>query len=137
MTRVQSIAELQRCVWCGVRIRDGMACGAVSAKLNHPVDSKVGIIKVSLPACGRIITFVVAPEDSPAKKDGWDGGFVVCSDECGTDLSLALRNEGIGVGHGSSSRLVVGGKAAWAVRSADKRRTSTVRDEKDVAAQDQ
>jgi len=36
---------------------------------------------------------MVVSEDSPAKRDGKDAMFQVCSDACGRELQDALRND--------------------------------------------
>jgi hypothetical protein len=99
-TRKQTQAQLQdywlsRCGWCGREIGEAQPVIGISMKYRNQADyrqnqGKIVQFEVS---SGRIVVAGVVKPDSPAKKEGKDVIFMVCSDRCGHELSAAMRHE--------------------------------------------
>ena len=67
----------------------------ISMKFRDPSDyqrHKGKIVEFEL-ATGRMIVAGVVKPDSPARREGKDVIFMVCSDQCGNELMAAMREE--------------------------------------------
>ena len=85
-----------RCAWCQEEIPEGHEVLGVPAKLRPGQVRKewAGTIQpLRLVVARRTVPMMVVSEDSPAKRDGKDAMFMVCSDACGRELQDALRND--------------------------------------------
>ncbi len=89
---------LKRCAWCGKVIPPNREVIAVRTRLHALAYRlvKPGTIQpLHLPKAGKTVAIIVVALDSPAKREGVDAVFQVCSDACGIALQTALRDEGI------------------------------------------
>lgn len=87
---------LNACAWCGSRIPEDSEVFAIGAKLKPGIDltkDEGTIIPLKLERIDKVLPAIVPTADSPAKKEGKDLLFKVCSDECGTALDEALKHE--------------------------------------------
>jgi hypothetical protein len=85
-----------RCAWCEEEIPEGHEVLGVPAKLRPEQVRKewAGTIQpLRLVWAQRTLPMMVVSEDSPAKRDGKDAMFMVCSDSCGRALQAALRKD--------------------------------------------
>jgi hypothetical protein len=85
-----------RCAWCQQKIPEDHAVIGVPIKFR-PGQAQEGwagtIQPLRLVLAQRTVPMMVVSEDSPAKRDGKDAMFQVCSDACGRELQDALRND--------------------------------------------
>jgi hypothetical protein len=82
------------CAWCKRQIPPDAPVYAIKAKARAGVELLPGgsFLRLHLDtAPGEIITGVVVPDDSDAKREGWDLVFPACSEECGGELLDALQ----------------------------------------------
>lgn len=80
------------CGWCGEPLEEG----AEIVTLGASVDSKEMLRDVEgeiipLPVGDRSVDAIVVTADSPAKQEGRDLVFIVCSEECASQLREALN----------------------------------------------
>ena len=72
-----------------------MPCIGISMKFRDPSDyqrHKGKIVEFEL-ATGRMVVAACVKPESPAKREGKDVIFMVCSDQCGNELVAAMREE--------------------------------------------
>jgi hypothetical protein len=89
---------MKRCAWCGTVIPAGCECFGVKMRLRPEAYRlvKFGAVQpMVLPKAGKTVAIIVVALDSPAKRQGVDAMFQLCSDACGIALQKALRDEGI------------------------------------------
>jgi hypothetical protein len=99
-TRKQTQAQLRdywlsHCGWCRREIGEDKPVIGISMKYRDPKDYRRyqgKVVQFGLSSGRTVIAGVVKP-DSPAKKEGKDVIFMVCSDRCGHELSAAIRQE--------------------------------------------
>ncbi len=87
---------MEVCAWCGKKIPPGQEVLALSAKAAGNIDLTAvagTMVPVDFVVCGKTIPTMIAAKDSPAKKDGKDLLFMVCSETCGDALRPALVEE--------------------------------------------
>ena len=94
--QIPATEVIKACAWCRTRIPPDAEHIAISARVRLGVDLRgtegtaVPLALVSIP---KTIYAIVPPRDSPARKDGKDLVFVVCSDHCGIALQTALGED--------------------------------------------
>jgi hypothetical protein len=87
---------LGHCGWCNRKIGEEGERIAIKARFR---DNKVyrknegRMISFALADAGRTVVAYVVTGDSPAKKEGKEVIFQVCSDRCGLELSSAISKE--------------------------------------------
>lgn len=89
---------LNTCAWCGTLIPEDTEVFSLTGKLKPGVDLKGAegtVIPLTLEIIDKVVLAIVPTADSPAKKEGKDIPFMVCSDECGSALGEALAQEGV------------------------------------------
>jgi len=87
---------LSSCAWCHGYISDDMEVFGAGAKLKPNVDLseyESHCIQIGLISEERPIYMMVTAQGSDAKKDGKDGMFLFCSEECGEKLKDVLEKE--------------------------------------------
>jgi len=85
-----------RCAWCREEIPEDHEVIGLSMKFRPGQARRewAGTIQpLRLVLAQRTVPMMVVGEDSPAKRDGKDAMFRVCSDACGRELQAALRDE--------------------------------------------
>jgi hypothetical protein len=98
--RKQTQAQLRdywvsHCGWCRREIGENQPVIGISMKFRNQTDyrQKQGkIVQFGL-SSGRKVIAGVVKLNSPAKKEGKDVIFMVCSDRCGHELTAAMRLE--------------------------------------------
>ena len=88
--------EVYRCAWCGKRIRSGAAVYGLGVKLREGLEYPGGVGRVTsveLPLHGRSFQCMVTADDSQARLEGWDLIFMLCGEDCGSELREVLREE--------------------------------------------
>ena len=86
----------QRCAWCEKAIHDDDEVFAIERRLREEavLEREPGTIQpVFLPQTGKILPLIVVAADSPAKQEGKDAVFQVCSKLCGQSLKETLGKE--------------------------------------------
>jgi hypothetical protein len=97
---------LNTCAWCGALIPEDTEVFSLSAKLKPGVDLKKDegtVMPLTLELIHKVVLAIVPRADSPAKKEGKDVLFMICSDDCGTALREAL-NQVVGLVEDIQSR---------------------------------
>jgi predicted nucleic acid-binding Zn ribbon protein len=87
---------LSHCAGCGSRITEENEVFGVGAKFRPGVnlsDYEGHCIEITLLSREKPIAMMVTVTGSDAKRDGKDGMFLVCSEQCGVKLKELLRNE--------------------------------------------
>ena len=87
---------MEVCAWCGKKIPPDHEVLALSAKATGDVDLSAAagtIVPIYFVLADKTIPTMIAALDSPAKKDGKDLLFMVCSETCGDALQPALAEE--------------------------------------------
>jgi len=87
---------LSRCAWCRNHISDDIEVFGVDVKLKPDVDLseyESHCIQISLVSEEKPIYMMVTAQGSEAKKEGKDGMFLLCSEECGEKLKNVLAKE--------------------------------------------
>lgn len=83
---------LSRCAWCQGPLDVPFAqCVKVKDRSKIPAEGLVLFPITDAPHC--LVPAIVCTEDSPAKAEGWDCVFALCSEACATNLRNALRQE--------------------------------------------
>jgi hypothetical protein len=86
---------ISHCGWCRREIGEDVPSIGISMKFRDPSDyqrQKGKIIQFEL-ATGRMVVAGCVKPDSPARREGKDVIFIVCSDQCGNELMAAMREE--------------------------------------------
>ncbi|WP_066196628.1 MULTISPECIES: hypothetical protein [Gracilibacillus] len=84
------------CAYCGKKIGDNQSLKAIDVKFHKGFDysNREGeVVSIYFHTLKRKVPMIVTTADSPAKEQGQDGLFVVCSNLCGKKLQSALRQE--------------------------------------------
>ncbi|MBV8101824.1 MAG: hypothetical protein JOZ31_21985, partial [Verrucomicrobia bacterium] len=79
---------LSHCGWCRRKIGEDVPVIGISMKFRDPSDyhrHKGKIVEFEL-VTGRMVVAGVVKPDSPARREGKDVIFMVCSDQCGNEL---------------------------------------------------
>jgi hypothetical protein len=87
---------LKRCAWCAQEIVEDHEVFGISMKFRPGQARPEWAGKVQplqLVVSARTVPMMVCGADSPAKRDGKDALFQVCSDACGKELQKALQRE--------------------------------------------
>ena len=87
---------LSQCAWCHNHISEDMEVFGAGAKLKPDVDLseyESHCIRIELVSEEKPIYMMVTAQGSEAKKDGQDGMFLFCSEECGKKLKAVLEKE--------------------------------------------
>ena len=85
-----------RCAWCAKRIPHDAEVFGISVRLRKEAFQEVdpGTIQpLFLGMAGKTVAMMVVTDDSPAKQDGKDAMFQLCSEDCAKALQTALREE--------------------------------------------
>jgi hypothetical protein len=85
-----------KCGWCGDEIPEDTEFFGIGAKARPDIDIKElrgSVIDIFLTRRDRNVQAKVVTEDSPAKKEGKDLLFVVCSESCAEALRQAVGRE--------------------------------------------
>ena len=84
-----------RCAYCDKEIdQDSEVFGVALMVEGYDLKDLEGeMISVYLEEANRSIPAIVATEDSEAKKDGGDIGFMTCSESCAQSLTTTLQKE--------------------------------------------
>ena len=103
MSRPPRPARLRRhdagesvCAWCERVIPEGREVLGVGAKALPGVDRRRHqgrAMRLHLVAADRSVRAMVTGADSPARREGHDLYFMVCSEACGAALRAALAEE--------------------------------------------
>lgn len=84
------------CAWCSKKIRENDPLSAIDIKLLKGMDlsDKEGeIVPIYFKELDKNVPMIVTTSDSEAKKNGQDGLFVVCSQDCGNKLKNVVGKE--------------------------------------------
>ena len=87
---------MKRCAWCAARIRSHQPVFGISVRLHEAAFQEVtpgDLAPMLLPALGKVVPMIVVTEDSPARQEGKDAIFQLCSESCAEALQQALRAE--------------------------------------------
>lgn len=85
-----------RCAWCTRRISANQKVFGIELRLRPEAFREFdrGTVQpLLLAASGRTVPMMILREDSPAKLDGKDALFQLCSEMCAVNLQQALRLE--------------------------------------------
>lgn len=85
------------CAWCGGDIPEGEEVFAIGAKLKEGIDFHTsgaadGYFMLVVLG-GRKVPVIVTGQNSEARRQGNDWMFMTCSEECATELKVALEIE--------------------------------------------
>ena len=86
----------RECGWCGCSIDDDDPVVAVGARVHEGIDlSRVEgkVIEIAFTVAGKTVLAAVTGFQSEAKIEGKDIIFMVCSDDCGSQLRLVFADE--------------------------------------------
>jgi hypothetical protein len=87
---------LGHCGWCNLRIGHEDERISINAKFQDQKDYRKNegrVVSFTLADAGRTVVASVVTRDSPAKEEGKDVIFQVCSDRCGDELTVAMNKE--------------------------------------------
>ena len=87
---------LSKCTWCQSHITDHMEVLGLGAKLKPDVDLseyESHCIQIGLVSEEKPVRMMVTAQGSPARNNGKDGMFLVCSEGCGEKLKSVLEKE--------------------------------------------
>ncbi len=85
-----------RCAWCAQKILANQKVFGIELRLRPEAFREVdpGTVQpLLLAASGRTVPMLILREDSPAKQEGKDALFQLCSEPCAVNLQQALRLE--------------------------------------------
>ena len=85
-----------RCAWCSQRICEDKERFKISIRLRQEAFQEFdpGTVQpLLLYQAGKTVPMMVLGEDSPAKEDGKDAMFQLCSESCAKKLQSALKRE--------------------------------------------
>ena len=91
-----SATATNTCAWCGKHIPKDTEIFSLGAKTKAGVDLTPhagGVFPLLLMKPRRTIMAIVPLHDSPAKKEGNDLLFALCSQSCGQALKQALQQQ--------------------------------------------
>ena len=84
------------CAWCEKLIKDDQECFAVPGRAKKDIDIKGyegQFVELSLIVSNKIIPVFIVPQNSDAKKSGYDFVCMACSEKCADSLKITLQNE--------------------------------------------
>jgi hypothetical protein len=87
---------LSKCVWCQRHISEDMEVFGCGVKLKPGVDLSEyenHCIQIGMVSEEKPIYMMVTAQGSEAKKEGKDGMFLICSEECAEKLKSAVQKE--------------------------------------------
>jgi hypothetical protein len=86
---------MNRCAWCGKLVPEDAPCFGISAKIRPEVDlgGEGPLVEMTLELTDKKTYAIRTTADSPAKQEGWDLVFFLCSAECAHKLHNALEQE--------------------------------------------
>jgi hypothetical protein len=90
---------IKRCGWCGKRIPQDAEVFGLRCKYMPGTDisgPETRAIALYVHAVRRWVPAIVPAQGSPAKQEGTDLVFAVCSDSCGKSLKAALAEKLLG-----------------------------------------
>jgi len=100
MAKPKQRAELKSsmfaCAWCLTKISDDTEIFSLGTKALPGIDlsdHEGKFIPLHLSLAKKTVNGLVVIKASPAKKDGYDIVFALCSAGCGRALKAALQNE--------------------------------------------
>lgn len=85
-----------RCAWCVKRIPAEAEAFGISIALRKEAFREIqpGTVEpLLLYQAGKTVPMMIVTDDSPAKRDGKDAVFQLCSEDCARALQTALRAE--------------------------------------------
>lgn len=85
-----------RCSWCMKKIKEDKPCYGLNVKFASGVafDEKDGkIISLHLKTRNTSVPLIIVADDSEAKRNGQDGIFALCSENCGTKMKETITKE--------------------------------------------
>ncbi len=94
--RVPAEKALERCSWCGRRIKSNVPVFGFGGKQRPGVDLtqyEGSAIMISLATVPKEVICMVAAPDSPAKAEGKDFLFMVCSESCASEMKPVMDSE--------------------------------------------
>jgi hypothetical protein len=87
---------MDHCAWCRSEIGEEDERIAVKMRFRDQKDygkNEGKVIQFELSEAPHSVAALVVTRDSPAKKEGKDVLFQVCSDSCRTELTEAIKRE--------------------------------------------
>ena len=94
--RVPAKKALGRCSWCGKRIKDDAPVFGFGGRKRPGIDLREyegSAILISLATVSKEVTCMVTAADSPAKADGKDFMFMICSEGCADEMKSVMDAE--------------------------------------------
>jgi len=88
--------RLGHCGCCNRRMGEEGERIAIKARFRDQKDHQKNegrVVSFTLEDAGRTVVAYVVTRDSPAKKEGKEVLFQVCSDRCGLELTAAMNKE--------------------------------------------
>lgn len=85
-----------RCAWCTKRIPEDQEVFGISVALRSEAfqEFEPGTVQpLLLFKAGKTVPMMIVTDDSPAKHEGKDAVFQICSRECAKALQAALQTE--------------------------------------------
>jgi hypothetical protein len=86
---------MNRCAWCSKRVQEDAPCYGISAQTRPEVDlgEEGPLVEITLELTDKKTYAIRTTADSPARQEGWDLIFFLCSEECAHKLHDALEQE--------------------------------------------
>jgi len=94
--RVPDQTALGRCSWCGRKIKSHEPVYGFGGRKRPGVDIteyEGSAILISLATVQKEVICMVTPPDSPAKADGKDFMFMICSEACADEMKSVMDAE--------------------------------------------
>jgi hypothetical protein len=88
--------RLGHCGWCNRRMGEEGERIAIKARFLDQKEYRKNegkVVSFTLADAGRTVVAYVVTRDAPAKKEGKEVIFQVCSDRCGDELTVAMNKE--------------------------------------------
>ncbi len=97
---------MDRCAWCGKQVQEEAACYGIGARTRAGFEfsGQGPLLEITLEHADKKTYGIRTAADSPAREEGWDLVFFLCSEECAEKLRAALQRE-IGLLGGPLERL--------------------------------
>jgi len=87
---------LDHCAWCNRRMGEEGERIAIKARFRDRKEYRKNegkVVSFALADAGRTVPAYVVTRDAPAKREGKEVIFQVCSDRCGDELTVAMNKE--------------------------------------------
>ncbi len=87
---------MNTCAWCRREIPEDAEVFGVSGKFRPGVnmkDQEGKVVPLVFGGEGRVVPAIITPADSPAKRDGKDLMFMLCSEKCCNELAEGVRRD--------------------------------------------